>query len=248
MGIIVHCQKILAIFSIVFAIPMSAYAWTDQTHMAIARAAGLKGFHNACAADVSHTIAYVMKLHVSESAAHYFDASEPPSRTDVEKQLTLIGKSKKKSPNGYLLGAIIHMTREAKKATAAGKFDDYHYAILAHYVGDLAQPLHVSVYDSFSRKNHKKTDMILDDKNAVWDIDGAITLSRKLKVDDTIHFTTEDDIIEHMLLIANESYELGNNLRRENRLMTKDEAMQRASSAAGFLRALIKYCGKSFSS
>lgn len=30
-----------------------AEAWNDQGHMAIARAAGLKSYHNACAPDVT---------------------------------------------------------------------------------------------------------------------------------------------------------------------------------------------------
>lgn len=62
-------------------------AWTDQTHMGIAKVGGLASYHNACAPDVSHTVAYMNKIWLTYSPAHYFDAKEPPTRLDVTSQL-----------------------------------------------------------------------------------------------------------------------------------------------------------------
>ena len=65
-----------------------------------------------------------------------------------------------------------------------------------------------------------------------------------MTVDDSMHFDTEDQLIDEMLKIANESYELGQKLRAENRELTHDEALARANRSATFFRAVMKYCGK----
>ena len=52
----------LASFGALNFMPPQAEAWTDQTHMAIERAAGLAGYQNACAPDVSKTVSAINRL------------------------------------------------------------------------------------------------------------------------------------------------------------------------------------------
>ena len=222
----------------------TADAWTDQTHMAIAKAGGLESYHNACAADVSHTVAYMNNIWLTDSPAHYFDAVKPPNRQDVAEQLNLIGLSKKKAPNGYLLGAIVNAVRKAKTRTEKSKFDDYYYAVIAHYIGDLSQPLHISAYDDFNKSHHLQVDDTLTCKNVAWDVDGAGYIAKELHIDDSVRFNDETELVDYMLKIANESFELSQKLRHDNRVITREEAVQRASRSATMLRAVLRYCGK----
>lgn len=144
-----------------------------------------------------------------------------------------------------MLGAIINSVRQAKSRTDKGKFDDYYYAVLGHYCGDLSMPLHVSVYDDFNRSHHFTMDNTLDHSEVEWDVDGVPIITKEMSIDDRLHFNSEDEIMDYMLGIANESYELANKLRAENRNLTHGEAIQRINRFATFFRALMRYCGKS---
>ena len=53
----------------------------------------------------------------------------------------MIGQSRDDAPDGWILGGIVNATRKSKAWTEMGRFDDYNYAILGHYIGDLSQPL-----------------------------------------------------------------------------------------------------------
>ena len=55
---------------------------------------------------------------------------------------------------------------------------------------------------------------------------------------------SEDEIIDYLVVIANESYSKAEELRKENRMLTRKEALERASRGASYLRAVLRYCGK----
>lgn len=222
----------------------SAFAWTDQTHMAIERAAGLKSYQNAPAPDVMKADVRINHLPKDDGQAHFFDADHMPTRADVTKQLTEIGMNRQQAPDGYLLGAIINATRAAKAQTASGRFDDYYYAVLGHYVGDLSMPLHLSVYDNFNRQHHLAIDQTLNRNDVSWDVDAVPLITKEMTVDDGLRFQNEDEVINEMLNIAQESYELAQTLRKENRNLTHAEAIACVNRSASFFRALMRYCGK----
>lgn len=224
--------------------PQQADAWTDQTHMAIALAAGLKSFNNACAPDISHAVAKLNNLPKTDSQAHFFDANRPITKKDVYDQLDQIGQQRSDGNEGYVLGEILHVVREAKERTAEGKFDDYYYDVLAHYVGDMSQPLHMTIYDAYNRSHHLKTDMILDRQDVKYDVDGAEIIAKELKVNKNVVFHNEDEIVNALVILANQSHNLATQLRKENRMITQQEAITQASRAATVLHALLVYCGK----
>lgn len=220
-----------------------AHAWTDQAHMAIARAAGLKSYHNACAPDVTRYVMNINNYKQTANTAHFYDAMVPITKDDVYKQLEII-KTHKGMKDGYVLGAIVHSIRAAKEATEKGQFDEYKYDTLAHYIGDMVQPLHMTAYDAYNKKWHLKTDSIMDYPNAKWDVDGAIKLSKELKVDDSLIFRSEEEIIDYLVVLANESYRKAEDLRKADRIINREEALERASRGASLLRAVMRYCGK----
>lgn len=221
----------------------TAFAWTDQAHMAIARAAGLKSFHNACAPDVAKHMMKINNYRQTANKAHFFNATCIIAKEDVYNQLAMI-EDHKGINDGYILGAVVQTVRRAKDITAAGGFDEYEYDILAHYIGDLVQPLHMSKYDEFNRKWHLKTDIILDDPNAKWDVDGAVSISKELKIDNKLEIKSEDELVNHLVILANESYTLAEKMRKDKSGLTREEALTRASRGASFLRAVMRYCGK----
>lgn len=110
--------------------------------MAIERAAGLRSYQNAPAPDVSHIVSYMN----NRGVAGALFASKSLTKKDVYARLELIGKGRGQAPDCYLLGASINSVRQAKSRIDKGKFDDYYYAVLGHYCGDLSMPLYVSVY------------------------------------------------------------------------------------------------------
>ena len=60
----------------------------------------------------------------------------------------------------YIIASIRDYLKEKQK----GKYGEYHLIFCCHYVGDLSQPLHNTLYNSYNRKNHKTTDGIINDE------------------------------------------------------------------------------------
>ncbi len=159
------------------------------------------------------------------------------------KQLEIM-ETHKGMQDGYVLGAVIHTMRCAKEATEQGQPDEYYYDVLAHYIGDMVQHLHMLALDEFNKKYHLKFDMVMEYDNVKWDVDGAVKIARELKVDKSLKLENEDEVIDYMVALANETYQKAGELRKENRLITRKEALVQASKGAIFLRAVMRYCGK----
>lgn len=242
-----YARRLTAMILILSMLPASAaLAWTDQAHMAIGLAAVFSCFHNCPAADISHTVAAINGLSQTDNKAHYFNAPADHMLTieDAYAQLQFVGKSSEECPHGYLLGAILQATRLCREKTAAGAYDDEYYAVLLHYVADLAQPLHMSTYDDFNREYHFASDHILSDTGAEYPVLASMTLAAELTVDDTLCFETEEQLLEAVITLAAQSQELGKTMRAEQRNITREEALLQVSRAAALGRAIMKYCGK----
>ena len=54
----------------------------------------------------------------------------------------------------------------------------------------------------------------------------------------------EDELKAEILKVAQESFELAQTIRKENRELTKEEALQRCGRSASLFRAILIYCGK----
>jgi hypothetical protein len=212
-----------------------ASGWYDETHLAIAKAAGYSKWYNAVGADITKTKAGSIEFY-----NHYFDNS---SDVEVTPEMVISQISKYNNPadkEGHLYGAIIASLREYKKTVQAGKYPEYHIAFCAHYIGDLSQPLHNIPYDDFNKTHHDINDGIVENE-VLKNIAGIEKNMYPVNLNPK-HF--EKDLSREIARIANLSRKLGHKLKAENRDMTKEEAYIQLGHSASLLRAILKYLGK----
>lgn len=125
-----------------------AWSWHDETHVALAKAAGYAKWFNATGADMIKT-----KAGWIERKNHYVNNPRGITVTKemVFKQVSLYDK--KGDTVGHLYGAIIASIRKYMKIKKSGRYAEYHLAFAAHYIGDLSQPFHNTVYNTYNRKS-----------------------------------------------------------------------------------------------
>jgi len=106
-------------------LPEPSRAWFDQTHLAVARAAGYQHWYNAAAADVAK-----IKAGPIEDKNHFYNNDRNAEVTAK----TVLGQAGRynnpKDDEGHLYGAIVSSLREFRKARAAGQYAEYSEAQL----------------------------------------------------------------------------------------------------------------------
>jgi hypothetical protein len=206
-------------------------AWYDETHLAIARAAGYRHWYNAAAADLTK-----IKAGRVEDKNHFFNNDR---NADVTAKMALAQADRYDHPEdeeGHLYGAIISSLREFRSARAAGQYAEYHMAFAVHYIGDLSQPFHNIPHDEFNKAHHAANDGVVDGE--VLDQIGQI---QKRMYEISLrpgHF--EEDLAQEIARIANLSRRLGLRLKAENRDMKKEEAYVQLGHSASLLKAVVK--------
>ncbi|MDP3260604.1 MAG: S1/P1 nuclease [Thermodesulfovibrionales bacterium] len=224
--------KIFCVFLLIVLNISSVSAWHDETHLAVARAAGYKKWYNAAGADITK-----IKAGRREQNNHYFNNND---NAEVSPQMVMSQISRYNDPadmEGHLYGAIIASIQEYKKTSQSGKYPEYHIAFCAHYTGDLSQPLHNTLYDDFNKTHHGANDGTVENE-----VLKNISLIEKnmypiiLRQDNF-----EEGLAREISRIANISRMLGIKLRTENRNMTKEEAYTQLGHSASLLRAILKY-------
>jgi len=213
----------------------SVQAWHDQTHLAVAKVAGLQSWYNATGPDVAK-----IKAGNIEAYNHWFNNN---AETEVTPRLVLNQIERYNERNrlldseGHLYGAIIAALRAYEKDTRAGKYAQYHLAYCAHYIADLSQPLHNIPHDDFNKAYHQASDgiveaTILHEPQKIVQHLYAVTLSKE---------DFEADLAREIARIANISRMLGYKLRAENRNMTREEAHVQLGHSASLLRAVLEH-------
>jgi hypothetical protein len=212
-----------------------AYGWYDKTHVTIAKTAGYDRWFNAVGADIAK-----IKAGSVEAWNHVYNNNE---NQEITPEQVLAQTARYNDPHdtqGHLYGAIIAALREYKKSTLARKYAEYHVAYCAHYVGDLSQPLHNMPNDAFNQRYHHINDGIVDEE--VMESSGRIKENMHAIVLRPERF--EEDLAREIAQLANTARYLGLRLKRENRIMTKDEAYRQLGHSASLLRAILVYLGK----
>jgi hypothetical protein len=210
-----------------FICPSSSSAWHDETHLAIAKAAGYQKWYNAAGPDIAK-----IKAGDKEAYDHY---SNNPHGVVVTPKMIQDQVNRYNDPtdeNGHLYGAIIASLRDYRSVRAEGKYAEYHLAYCVHYVGDLSMPLHNTLHDSFNRRHHSAMDGIVEDE--------VLNNLERIKIY-PIQITSEDDLVREIARIANLSIRLGYQLEAENRMLTKDEAYVQLGHSASLLKAILDY-------
>ncbi len=212
-----------------------AFGWHDETHLAVAKAAGYNKWYNAVGADIAK-----IKAGSTEPYNHYFDNN---NNVEVNPEIVLSQANKynnRGDKEGHLYGAIIASLRGYKKTVEAGKYPEYHIAFCAHYAGDLSQPLHNTPYDDFNKTHHVVNDGLVENevlKNIARIEKNMYPVNLNPK-----HF--EEDLSREITRIANLSRALGYKLRTENRDMTREEVYIQLGHSASLLKAILKCLGK----
>lgn len=207
------------------------FSWHDQTHMAVATAAGFKKAYMLVGPDIAR-----IKAGDIENFNHWCnnDETETVTKEQVMAQIEKYNSTEPGEEKGHIYGAIIGAMLAYQKDKSEGKYAEYHLGYLGHYVGDLSMPLHNTAYNDFNKKYHSINDGIIEDEIA-QNIDKIVV--------ENIVINSIDDVAEHIVRIANEAKELGYRMERENRNMTKEEAYAQISKSASLFRGILKYLG-----
>lgn len=233
-----HLEKIikpssLILFPIIFLLvalsPSDSFAWHDETHLAIAKAAGYKKWYCATGADMAK-----IKAGQKEALNHFVN-NEYGTVIDRKMVIKQIKKYDKLGFNGHLYGAVIASLRNYVKEKKEGKYGEYHLAFCAHYVGDLSQPLHHSPYNDYNKTYHKQTDGIINDE--------VLKNISKIKLY-PIKIHSEEDIIKEVVRIANLSLKKAYQIEREKRILSKKEAYEQISHSSSLFKAILEYVGQ----
>lgn len=220
--------SVLALFLVIFS--SQARAWHDETHLAIAKAAGYEKWYNAAGADITK-----IKAGNVEKKNHY--VNNPPGTT-VTPEMVLKQASRYNRSfglKGHLYGAIVASIREYRETILTGKYAEYHLAFCAHYVGDLSMPLHNTLYNDYNRKNHTATDGIIEEE---------VLFNLPLIEVYPITVESEADLAREIARIANRSIHLGYRLEKEGRMISRQEAYTQISHSASLYRGILNWLNK----
>ena len=218
------------IFLILCILPATGWTWHDETHLAIAKAAGYNKWYNAAGADITK-----IKAGNIENKNHYCN-NAPGNEVTAEMVLKQAGRYNDPSDEtGHLYGAIIQSIREYRTTTKKGKYAEYHLAFCAHYVGDLSMPLHNTLYNAYNRKTHTVTDGTINDE--------VLDNLSKIRVY-PIEIKSEGDFAKEVARIANLSMKLGYQLEKKGRLLSREEAYQQISHSASLFKGILSWLGK----
>ncbi len=222
-------KKYFSAMIIVIMTAAPVFAWFDETHISIAKAAGYQKWYNAAAADIAR-----VKLGKREGYNHYHNS---PKGTLITPDMVLREAQKYDQPDsdGHLYGAIVGALRAYLDARRKGLYADNYFAYVVHYIGDLSMPLHHTLYNDFNKKNHHAIDGTINEE--VLDHIDAIHIYE-------INIRSEEDLASEIARIANLSKTLGHTLENENRLLTSEEAYRQISHSASLLKGVLAYVHK----
>ncbi len=220
-------RTIVLSVSLFLSLPGLSQAWYDNTHLAIAKAAGYPQWYNAVGPDIAK-----IKAGNKEARNHY--SNNPPGSV-ITPQMVLDQVARYDDPNdekGHLYGAIVASLRDYKSAKAAGKYAVYYLSYCVHYVGDLSMPLHNTLFDSFNRQYHSSMDGAVDSE--------VLDNLERIRIY-PIRIQSEDDLIKEIARIANLSMKLGYQLEAENRPLTKEEAYIQLGHSTSLFKAILDH-------
>ena len=224
--------SIISFFFLAIIFTSNAFGWHDETHLAVAKAAGYHKWYYAACADITK-----IKAGPIEKNNHYFDNNR---NVNVSPNLVLQQVKRYNDPNdtkGHLYGAIIASLRAYIETIKKGKYAEYHLAFCAHYIGDLSQPFHNIPYDDFNKSRHSFNDGIIENE-VLKNIKKIKAYMYPIKLRSN-HF--EKDLTKEIARIANISRKLGYKLKKKDRDLTKEEAYRQLGHSASLLKAVLKY-------
>ncbi len=221
-----NCNILIFCWIIVLVYCQAGFAWNDETHLAIAKAAGFKKWYHAAGADMVK-----LKLGKREAHNHYVN-NRPGMVVTPQMVMAQVKQYNRVDDTGHLYGAIIHTLRDYRRAVRAGQYGAYHLSFCAHYIGDLSQPLHHMVYNAFNRKKHQVVDGVVNHE-VLENLD-------RIKLY-PIRIGSEKDLAKEIARIANLALRLAERMESEDRLPTHQEAYNQISHSASLFKAVLNF-------
>ncbi len=140
------------------ALPDFCNPWFDETHVAVAKAAGYVKWFNTCGPDM-------IREKMGDREGHNHFVNNPRGMVVTPDMVVAqIEKYDQIDSHGHLYGAIIASVRDYIARKKAGKYAEYHLAFCSHYVADLSQALHNIEHDAYNVEHHMATDGIINDE------------------------------------------------------------------------------------
>jgi hypothetical protein len=208
----------------------TALAWHDETHLAIAKAAGYPKWYNAAGPDIAK-----IKAGAAEDRNHH---SDNPGDVKITPEMVLEQVERYNLPDdakGHLYGAILASLRAYEKFQREGKYTQYHLAFCAHYLGDLSQPLHNAPHNGANKIQHGANDGVVESE----------ALQRLDKIERNMYPIAlrtdqfEEDLAKEIARIANLARELYSKLQKDNRNMLPEEAYRQLGHSASLFKAVL---------
>lgn len=239
----------------------AAWGWSSQTHIFIAQQAGLKYPESACFPDASREENQDLlgPFHWHNAAPDTIITPEYIDRFPIVKESHLTRnyfKPKKLNilvPHqvGALYARIVDLYHrmQGKRGWAY----DYYLGTVAHFVGDLSQPLHNYPHGQslasdgqkypeqgqWSAHRHQHFDNVLN-RRLNLEADGERQFQARLI---TITVTSEADLKKEIARIANRAITLANTCYAEQRDLTEDEAFRQVALSVSLLKGIMEGTG-----
>jgi len=260
-----HVMKRTRIWAVmlcaVLLIPVSGFSWTCRTHTLIAKQAGMKNPEYACIPDASRQDNYhlLLPFHYHNAAPATMVDAAYIDRFAVKEALYVPEAERNARPirimvpheAGVLYWKIIELYRKLKTTEVPADYD-YAMMCIAHFIGDLAQPLHNYPHGSEPASDGKVYKEIGKWASSVHDafdgrFDAVTNPVLKMRV---VRIAPEEDLRREVARMANESIALANRCYNDDpskrRGMTDAEVTSRIEDAIALLQAVLTDCRRTF--
>lgn len=237
-----------------------AYSWDCFTHAYIAKKAGLRIPEAACMPDIIRDEQYDLF-----EALHYHDAAPDtvvtPEYIDrfriLDKTVSIDGRDYRlRVPHsgGVLYYKIVELYEKMisldKSIPDNVLAYEYYLFTIAHYIGDLSQPLHNFPYGDkpasdgkvykeegkFNRENHLKFDEAFT-KHLFRSNELDTRIDKEIR---EIKLNSTDTLKKEISNIASSAIQIANKCFKEKRLPTEEELVRQISLSISLLKAVFK--------
>jgi hypothetical protein len=249
---------ILVIILPMFTFFPCAFGWSSAAHIFIGAEAGIKNPEVTCFPDLAREENTTLL-----GPFHWHDAAPTtivtPDYIDqhqiTEGMYVKVGASELKpikvkvpDPTGVLYWKIVELYQQMKGTT--GWEYKYYLTNIAHYIGDLSQPLHNFPYADhpagdgkcypeigfWAKEHHEQFDSALDSYLPLTGKEEEIFQTMITP----IQTASVDDLKKEICKIANSAISLDNKCFAEKRLITKEEALRQIAMSVSLIRAIKK--------
>lgn len=237
----------------------TTYAWDCFTHAYIAKKAGIRIPEAACMPDIirDENPDLLAPFHYHNAAPNTVITPEYIDNFKVKEENVFISEKSYKilvpHPAGVLYWKIVNLYEKMKSLdkTIPDNALSYEYYLvsIAHYIGDLSQPLH-----NFPYGNSAAGDGVVYERegnfNKEYHIKFDEAFSYYLKTSPEIHskidnsithikLNSQEDLKKEIAQIANSAIKIANKCFNENRLPVEEELINQIAHSISLLKAVI---------